>query len=159
MKTYAAVAVAKRFLVLAQSDADHIQDISNMKLQKLVFFAQLCSICSYDGLPIHFNNTHAWDYGPVVPALYKILKPFGRNFITLSNPQMAAAFEGEEDITDPQAVEVIKMVWDKFKSWTSIQLSALTHRRNSPWSITYNKDRYGIIPLELIRERRFGDAE
>lgn len=157
MKTYTAAAVAKRFLSLAATDSDHIRDISNMKLQKLVFFAQLCALCSYDGTPIHSNNTHAWDYGPVVPALYKLLKPFGRQFFTLSNPGMAALFAGEDDISDPEALEIIQSVWDKFKTWTSVQLSALTHRRNSPWSITYNTNRYGVIPLELIKERRFGD--
>lgn len=158
MKTYTAAAVAKHFLLLASKDPDHIQDISNMKLQKLVFFAQLCSLCSYDGIAIHLNNTHAWDYGPVVPALYKKLKPFGRQFFTLSNPAMSALFENEEPIEDEQALEILKSVWDKFKMWTSVQLSALTHRKNSPWSIVYNSNRYGVIPLELIKARKFGDA-
>lgn len=157
MKTYTAAAVAKCFLSMAARDPDHIQDISNMKLQKLVFFAQLCSLCSFDGIPIHLNNTHAWDYGPVEPALYKLLKPFGRQFFTLSNPEMAAIFADEEEITDSEALEVVRSVWDKFKTWTSVQLSALTHRRNSPWAITYNANRYGVITLDCIREHRFGD--
>lgn len=159
MTTYTAAAVAKRFLSLAQKDPEHIQDISNMKLQKLVFFAQLCSLCSHDGTPIHCNNTHAWDYGPVVPALYKMLKPFGRRFISLDIPEMAAVFNNEADITDEEAIEIIQIVWNKFKTWTSIQLSALTHRKNSPWAITYNTDRYGVISLELMKERKFGDAK
>lgn len=158
MKSYRSLDIAKRFLELAQSSPDHVADISNMKLQKLVYFSQLVSVCSFSSVPICSDDIRAWDYGPVEPRLYRSIKKFGSQFFSLSDPSVADIFRDAAKIEDAEANDVISAVWEKFKGWTSIQLSALTHRRNSPWSITYANDRYGVIPVELMRQRKFGDA-
>ena len=64
-----------------------------------------------------------------------------------------------EAIEDKDALAVIKAAWDKFKDWTAYQLSMLTHRRNSPWTIVYTRQRYDVIPLALIKEKGFGDPD
>lgn len=153
---YTAIDVAKAFLERAQNDPDAIQDISNMKLNKLVYFAQLTSVCLHNKA-IHLNNTHAWDYGPVVPALYRLIKDFGAITFSLDDENVAHKFETAKKIEGADFLSAIEFVWTRMKGLTAVQLSMLTHRRGSPWEIIYNRNRYGIIPLELMREKKFGD--
>lgn len=153
---YTAVDIAKAFLDRAQSDKDALSDISNMKLNKLVYFAQLTSVC-LNNKAIHLNNTHAWDYGPVAPVLYRLIKEFGAITFSLSDARVAQKFSAARPIEEPEFKEAIDFVWSRMKALTAVQLSMLTHRRGSPWEIIYNRNRYGIIPLELMREKKFGD--
>ncbi len=158
MKTYSAIDVAAWFLEKAATDQAAVKDISNMKLQKLVFFAQLVSALTYADQTLHCNNTHAWDYGPVVPRLYRILQKFGGNPLSFSSPEVKAAFDqcATQPIDDADALAILTAVWNKFKSWTAIQLSALTHRDDSPWAVVYSATPYAIITPEIMRKHGFG---
>ena len=161
MKTYSAIDVAAWFLNKAASDADAVHDISNMKLQKLVFFSQLVSVLTFgEDSPIHRNNTHAWDYGPVVPALYKLLRPFGGSPLSFADAKVKAAFGpcAPQLIEDADALSVLNAVWNKFKSWSAIQLSMLTHREDSPWAVVYSTAPYTVITPAIMRKHGFGRA-
>lgn len=157
MRTYHAIDVAKRFLELARGDTAAIQDISNMKLQKLCFFAQLVSVCQDISQPLIDNNFHAWDYGPVEPILYRRIRGLGHPFFSIDDEAVANAFSEAEPIDDTDAQNIIQQVWDKFKTWTAVELSELTHRKNSPWSIVYSAKRYDIIPNVVMAKYKFGD--
>ena len=154
---YTSLDVANAFLELAQRDVSAQQDISNMKLQKLVFFAQVLSVCMDKNDPLVSSNFHAWDYGPVSPLLYKKIKRFGSSFLSLNDPDVRAVFAGCSAISDPRALAIIHAIWDQFKGYTSVQLSMLSHHRNSPWSVVYNTNRYGVIPIDSMAEKKFGD--
>ncbi|MCI6589649.1 MAG: DUF4065 domain-containing protein [Lentisphaeraceae bacterium] len=154
---YTSLQVANEFLKLARDDREAAQDISNMKLQKLVFFAQLLSVCMNIEQPLVSSHFHAWDFGPVSPLLYKKIKRFGANFLSLSNPEVASVFADCEPISEPWALGIIHAVWRQMKMYTSVQLSQLSHRKGSPWEIVYNANRYGIIPNTLMAEKKFGD--
>lgn len=158
MKTHTAIEVAKQFLTLAKTDENHLSDISNMKLQKLCFFAHLSSVLAGDSPTLISDPFHAWDYGPVEPKLYRKIKRFGPRFFSLDDEEVGVAFGDVEPITDSDANAAIIATWDKFKNWSSVQLSALTHRRNSPWSHVYNTNRYGVISDADILRYRLGDA-
>ena len=161
MRTYRAVDVARHILSLSGNDG-LTSGMTNMKLQKLVFFSQLAALQVYD-TPIHSDPTMAWDFGPVVVDLYERVIGIVRNRdnkdLALSDPAVADAFADAEPIEDADALAVIQAAWNKFKEWTAYQLSDLTHRRNSPWTIVYTKQRYDVIPLALIKERGFGDPD
>lgn len=158
MTTYTSIDVAKRFLELAEQDDDYIQDISHMKLQKLVFFAQLMSVRNGIETPLHSDETQAWDYGPVEPKLYKLIKKIDLTNLTLKNKDVFDVFSKAQPIDDTESEEIIQFVWGKFKNWTAVQLSALTHRKSSPWYVVYTKARYGVIPLSIMHKKMFGDA-
>lgn len=158
---YTAIDVAKEFLLRAQNkDPDMDPRMTNMKLNKLVYFAQLVSIRALNRT-IHRNNTHAWDYGPVAPLLYKRIKRFGSQSITLENPEMDAAFADAEKIEDQDFVRVVNSVWRSLKGMSPVELSKMTHRPNTPWSVVYGdpQTRYGIITPEQMREYGYGTAE
>lgn len=155
---YSSLQVANEFLKLAQKDPTAVRDISNMKLQKLVFFAQVLSVCMDIEQPLVANNFHAWDYGPVSPLLYKKIRRFGSEFLSLNSPSVREVFAECEAVTDARALSIINAVWRRFKQYTSVQLSMLSHRKDSPWEVVYNSNRYGVIPIELMAEKQFGDA-
>ena len=116
-----------------------------MQLQKLVFISQGYTLAVL-GRPLYFHNTHAWQWGPVVPKLYKSLQKYGREFVT-NRLDAVDSLSGEND-----EKEVIEAVWEGYGHLTGGQLSTLTHRPHTPWSVTWGKDKFGIIPETLIAE-------
>lgn len=158
MKTYSAIDVAKRFLELAQAEN---MGLTNMKLQKLVFFSQVVAMTMFDQ-PIHGNASLAWDFGPVVKELYDVVfalaVPKKNKEISLDEPDVSAAFANAAKIDDGEALGITRAVWNKFKNWSAFRLSDLTHRPGSPWATVYATNQYAVIPLELIKEKGFGDG-
>lgn len=158
---YTAIDVAKAFLERAQNDdRDAAPDMTNMKLNKLVYFAQVLCIRAL-GKTIHHNHTHAWDYGPVAPLLYKRIKKFRSRSISLNDPEMAEAFNDAGSVdSDPVFRQVIDSVWSKLKGLSAVDLSRMTHRPNSPWSVVYDnpQTRYGIITPEIMQQYGYGTA-
>lgn len=155
MRTYHAIDVAKRFLDLAQTEG---MLLSNMKIQKLVFFSQVVALNVFKR-PIHDNASLAWDFGPVVQELYDVVHRFvtpTRKEFSLNDADFAAAFGNAEPIEDRDALNVINAVWNKFKNWTAFQLSNLTHRPGSPWAHVYAESQYAVIPHSLIISNGFG---
>lgn len=65
--------IAKYFLRLANDTGSFI---SNLKLQKLVYYAQAWHLAIYDE-PLFEEDFEAWIHGPVIPALYQKYKSFG----------------------------------------------------------------------------------
>ena len=158
MKTYSAIDIAKRFLELAQPEGI---GLTNMKLQKLVFFSQVVSLKMF-GQPVHSNASLAWDFGPVVRELYDLVHdlaaPRTNKQIFLSDASVCAAFDRAVKIDDIEVLGLTRAVWNRFKGWTAYQLSELTHRPGSPWATVYARAQYAVIPLELIAEKGFGDG-
>lgn len=71
---YTAEDIANYFLYKAQKDNQEL--ISNLKLQKLVYYAQGIHLAMH-GRPIFRDDIRAWNYGPVVPELYQKYKNKG----------------------------------------------------------------------------------
>ena len=72
--------VAKYFLSLIDEDAG--DTISNLKLQKLVYYAQGFHLALFDR-PLFNEEVKAWMHGPVVPDLYHEYKIYGSNAIPM----------------------------------------------------------------------------
>lgn len=154
---YHALDVAAAFLRLAQDETRRDPSLqfhlTNMKLQKLVYYAQLIML-RYRNHPIHCDNTHAWQYGPVCPTFYRKIKKFGSREFSLDDTQMAEVFRDAKPL-DNEAMEVVRLVWEKLKDASAYRLSELTHRPHSAWAITYEMDQYGIIPVERMIAQGF----
>ena len=137
---YNSIAVANRFIGLAEKDG---KKLTNMQLQKLVFLANGFSLALLNQ-PLTYHNIHAWQWGPVLPQLYKRFSKYGSGKIDGS----AACDEEVPDSGDEN--EIITSVWANFGNMTGPQLSALTHEPNSPWDQTWKSEQYGIIEPKLI---------
>jgi len=141
--------VADAILRLAKAQG---QALTPMQLVKLCYIAHGWSL-ALRGRPLFRNRIEAWQYGPVIPDLYHITKPYGRNPIPLN----AIDTDG---ITGLSAAdnEFVKKVFDQYGHFDGIKLSWMTHRPGTPWSQIRNPPlgvrRENIIPDELI-ERHY----
>ena len=68
--------IANFFIKIANSENEG--SITNMKLNKLLYFAQAWSLTKY-GEPLFEEEIQAWQHGPVVPSIYKAFRICGYN--------------------------------------------------------------------------------
>ena len=66
--------VADYFLFLVDDPSG--DNLSNLKLQKLVYYAQGFYLAIHDR-PLFDDAICAWEHGPVVPSLYRRYKKYG----------------------------------------------------------------------------------
>jgi uncharacterized phage-associated protein len=130
-----AKAVANSFLQTAHWDG---QEITPMKLQKLVYFAHGWHLAIKDS-PLLREHVQAWSYGPVIPSLYHSFKEYGNDPIT----NLTREWDGEEFsaplVTDGEVKALLSRVWEVYGRFTAIQLSKMTHEPGSPWDVTWRR--------------------
>ncbi len=125
-------------------------ELTPMKLIKLTYIAHGWRLGLYD-VELLDEAVQAWKYGPVIDSLYSTFKHYGDRQIT--------EMYREGDIMpypDHTVVPLLDKVWEVYKDFTGIQLSAFTHQPNTPWDIVWNKQggktsRAAIIPNDLIK--------
>jgi uncharacterized phage-associated protein len=140
---HSAATVANAFLSLAASNGSQL---TNMQVQKLVYIAHGYCLAALRS-PLTYNNVHAWQYGPVIPKLYKQLAKYGAGVVTHSiNTDDPSISEASEQFS------IIKAVWEGYGHFSGGKLSGITHQDGSPWSITWAADPYGVIPPSLIAD-------
>lgn len=143
--SYSALAVANEFIKLSRLANDRPHEVTNMKLQKLVYIAHGYYLGLTDH-PLINNDIHAFEWGPVIPVLYKNLKAYGANKI-----QNLIATE-DSGPTDALSKAVIERVWKDYGQADGLALSRLTHKPNTPWSDTWTISKHGVIENDLIRD-------
>ena len=117
---YTALNISDYFLYKAQEATEEDQElISNLKLQKLVYYAQGLYIAVY-GKPLFSDKIKAWNYGPVVPELYHYYKkhnsrgiPADKNF----NPKTI----------NRDTKKFLDEIYEVFGQFSAIRLMKLAH--------------------------------
>lgn len=132
---YSAVSVANSIIKLANDRG--IRDLSPMKLQKLMYFTQFWYVKNFEHFLIN-DNFVRWKFGPVIPSIYYELKNYGSMHVDsyirqLSPNNEAVVYMIAND--DDRAWQLLNKVLDKFGNLDGFELSALTHREKSSWSI------------------------
>lgn len=143
--------VADFFIDLANSgDPEEDDGMTNMKLNKLLYFAQAASLQRF-GRPLFDESLEAWKYGPVVPRVYREFKKYGRDSIL----KTARPFDWRG--LDGDTVDLLVDVYRAYAvDYTAMGLMRMTHRPGTPWSQTYRPDETREIPVDSIR-RWVGD--
>ena len=116
--------------------------ISNLKLQKLVYYAQAWHL-GIHGTPLFDEDFEAWIHGPVIPSLYQEYKIFRWEPIK------------KEVTTVPpkEFIEFLEEVSEEYFSCDAYELEQMTHAED-PWLIA----RKGIaadIPSNKIIEKEW----
>lgn len=144
--TYSVEAVVDYILQYAKEH--EIADVTNLKLQKLVYFAQ-GFVLAYLNCPLFTEDIEAWTYGPVVPRLYRMLKKNGDDI--LQDVPWKAADCIEKGSAQAERIDQMMELIGAMKAG---ELVTLSHAELSPWSITWN-DGYGrcedINPWLMLR--------
>jgi len=99
--------------------------VSNMKLQKLLYYQQGFHL-AYFGTSLFDEEIEAWMYGPVVPSMYKKYKTKGSKGLVYEGDTISLTSE-EESLFN----EVIRV----YGEFSAIGLKNLTHSE-SPWKET-----------------------
>ncbi len=123
--TYSASTIAKTFIALSDSEIGDI--ISNLKLQKLLYYAQGYHLAMYNE-PLFSEDVIAWRYGPVVPDVYQEYKHFGSGAIQLSEDFDSASINSED-------LELIQEVFNTYGQFSALKLMNMTHEE-MPWKTT-----------------------
>lgn len=117
---YAALDIANYFLYKAEAATEEDQElISNLKLQKLVYYAQGLHLALYND-SLFTERIEAWTYGPVVPDLYHHYKENGSEGIH-------ADVNFDPLLIDEDTRMFLDDVYEVFGQFSAVRLMNLTH--------------------------------
>lgn len=111
-------------------------DVTNLKLQKLLYLAHMMYLGRYkkgliDG---HFE---AWNLGPVEPDIYHRLKAYG-------NSKIQDVFGSKGFPKNSNEYRTIKSVIDQLGDASASRLVQITHRDFGAWAKNFNPKIRGI---------------
>jgi uncharacterized phage-associated protein len=118
MATYTADQVADTLIALARSSDI---EITNLKLQKLLYYAQAWSLV-FRGEPLFMEEFEAWVHGPVVPTLFRRFKHL----------RWAPIDEEVHPLNDAELNVFLGSVLTAYGKSTAGELERLSHSE-SPW--------------------------
>lgn len=133
-----ALDIAHKILKRATID-DNGELISNMKLQKMLYYMQGFHLAYFDN-PLFEEDIEAWMYGPVVPCVFEEYTANGKKGIEYDGPVVDLTKE-EETLFDK--------VYEVYVKYSAYGLMELTHKEK-PWKCSpHGKGQ--IISKELIK--------
>ena len=121
--------------------------VSNLELQKILYLAQMFYLGRTNGEPLIAEHFEAWDYGPVVPDLYRHVKGFG-------DQPVRNVFHWVEEVD--HARPEFSLLQEAANGTANIKpgrLIAITHWDKGAWAQVYKPGEHHIrIPNRLILE-------
>ncbi|MDJ1185903.1 Panacea domain-containing protein [Roseofilum casamattae] len=111
--------IADYFIGLANETGSFV---SNLKLQKLVYYAQAWYLALYDE-PLFAEDFEAWIHGPVIPSLYQEYKSFGWKPI----------FKDVHPKLPTNIVQFLDEVAQEYFACNGYELERMTHFED-PWN-------------------------
>ncbi len=144
--------VANTFILRGRNEG--VNDIDPLKIQKLLYNFHGWHLAT-TGCPAIGERFEAWPNGPVVSSLYHQFKQFRWRRITDYakdiDPQTGEEKASIVATSDEQFYEIFGAVWGRYKGFSGVELSAMTHAPGTPW--TFARERgLQYIPDEKIRE-------
>lgn len=136
---YSALSVAR--YIIARCNLKW-QTISNLKLQKILYFVQAEFLVSQNQ-PCFCERIEAWDFGPVVPEVYRYYKVYGSASIpSVDNENYCPFNTADKNLADG--------IIDTCAKYSASTLVEITHRQ-SPWLTAYHRHGSAVISNESIQ--------
>ncbi len=113
-----------------------------LKLQKLLYYAHGWHL-ALTGRPLLDRTVEAWQYGPVLPDVYRAFRSYGaqpitapaRDLVRSGTKLLIAPYElPPEDAAVTYADRIIERVVEQYGNYSGVQLSAMTHGSATPWA-------------------------
>ena len=146
---YIALDIAKYFVDKARADISKIEDMTLMKVMKLLYYADGCSLALDNGR-LFSEKIVAWGHGPAIIEVYDFY-PNAYNLDIIEDKD----FVYKE--IDEETKELLDVVYSMFgKPYTAWELREKTHREE-PWIIASKNGTYFKDPemIPEVRERYF----
>jgi len=137
--THHVIDIANYFLSLLDDNAGDA--ITNLKMQKLVYYAQGFALAIL-GRPIFVENIEAWMHGPVVPELYQLFRQYGNQPLPQPKEDWDLQMFTEEE------KNLLNNVYETYGQFSAWRLRDMTHEEK-PWR---NTPVNGVISLNLMKE-------
>jgi uncharacterized phage-associated protein len=114
--------------------------ISNMALNKLLYFAYEHALASY-GRKLTAAKIEAWDHGPVFREIYHDFKSFGSGAIKdrakFYDPLTDTLKTARADIEPDDQAIILEAIKDLVRLPAST-LREISHAQGGPWDLTWN---------------------
>lgn len=138
---YNVIDIAKKIIKMADDDiANGGDNITNLKLQKLLYYQQGYHLAQFDK-PLFDENVEAWMYGPVVPVAYDYFQQYGAQSLPVENDVIILPDEEES---------LFYQVYDAYREFSAIGLMNMTHREK-PWTEAVPHNRGTVISLDAMK--------
>lgn len=99
--------------------------ITPMEVQKLMYFAHGWMLALHER-PLHTDAWRAWQYGPVLPRVYRELREYRADPVE----ELIGDYRADLDDEERYIIDEVYRLYSPFKG---IELSELTHLDGSPW--------------------------
>ncbi len=131
------------YLIFLTSDV--FDDMSNMKINKLLYYAQ--GHCLQEtGHPLFNEPVEAWDHGPIVNSVFQRYKKYGKTPIKDYDQDAVSR------LTDYEK-ELLMNVAMRYGVYTASALRNMTHKPKTPWDQVYDENSmHTEIPIRIIKE-------
>lgn len=119
--------------------------LTQIELQKLLYLAHMIHFGNHSK-PLVWGDFEAWEFGPVHPVLYKVVRIYGSSTITRIGLNRHPLQPGTERAT-------LDVVYSKLGLVSASKLIRITHWRGGAWAKNYIPGATGVvIPEEDILE-------
>ena len=118
--------VADFFVELAGQEEEGV--ITQLKLNKLLYYAHGLYLAK-TGKPLFGDAIEAWDYGPVIPAIYQKYRVCGSNPIAAEGKDVSGLFSEDE-------YDALLDAAREYGKYTASYLVRKTQEPGTPWSQT-----------------------
>ena len=122
-----------------QMNFEDSEYITNLKLQKLLYYAQGYFLAKKD-TSLFEEDILAWEHGPVVRKIYDKYKNNGSNGIKYDND-----FKAE---IDSETERILEDVYNDYGQYTAWKLRNMTHEEE-PWKNTLRNE---VISKDKIKD-------
>ncbi|WEV58528.1 DUF4065 domain-containing protein [Bifidobacterium sp. ESL0728] len=135
-----AIDIANLFIVRHGED----EYLTNLKLNKLVYYAQVESLRS-TGKVLFDEPVEAWEYGPVERSVYNVFRRYGKKQ-RVTNP--AGTVNGEA--VDGMVSKIVDEVAKYYGPLSAFDLVRFSHRPGSAWEKAFSPDADNEITPDMI---------
>ena len=147
MPNHSTVAIANEFIRRHGGTAIPAQ----MQLQKLVYIAHGWNLAVNEE-PLVSELPQAWDNGPVFRGLWNHIRDYGFGHKTKLLENAKSKLPVSEPLSENETA-VIDHVWNKYRHLSGVELSRMTHKPGTPWSVSYfSRGRTSLIPNDEIKK-------
>jgi uncharacterized phage-associated protein len=135
-----------RELVRLSLAGEEKDPLTNLRLQKLLYYAQAWSLVLRKS-ELFPEEIEAWCWGPVLPEVYRAL-PNDQG----ASPILPTMFADAPELPQEDA-ELVRSVWEAYDQYSARQLSRMTHME-TPWVKAWGNrptdgTGFGTNPIEV----------
>lgn len=134
-----------KYIIQKSNEDGH--PVSNLQLQKILFYNQR-EFLQKSGKPLFNEEFEAWQFGPVVPSIYRRYCGSAALPLTLYDKDDYKPIEAESK----SMIDRILKEKEKLNPWDMVKD---LHQPGRAWALVYRdgEGAYDIIPKSLIKEK------